>query len=126
MASNALPVRAALDEGCTHVLVILSSRPGQGSARRTRIGGDIGFPERVMLIRHPEGFRRAYLTRRRRLRRQLAIAHHDERVHVLHPTRECIIPSRISTDTAMLERAFEASRQRARETFEAYGLVPEA
>lgn len=118
MASDALPVRAALEDGCTDVLVLLSTRPGEGSARTPRLGGrDIAWPERVMLRGAPVGFRRAYLTRRRRLRMQLAIAHHDERVHALHPTSACPVPSRICRDPDALRRAFEAARTRARELF---------
>jgi predicted acylesterase/phospholipase RssA len=118
MASDALPVRAALADGCTDVLVLLSTRPGEGSARAPRFGGrDIAWPERVMLRGAPLGFRRAYLTRRRRLRVQLTVAHHDERVHALYPTRACPVPSRICRDPDELRRAFEAARLRARELF---------
>ena len=125
MASNALPVRDALDAGSTHVLVVLSARPREGSARPGRHGAhDIAWPERLMLLRHAPGFRRAYLTRRRRLRRELALASRDPRVHVILPGPDCLVPSRISRDRVALEAACEGARKRAHALFAPFGLTP--
>lgn len=126
MASNALPVREALQDGCTHVLVLLSARPAEGSARPSTLGRhDIAWPERLLFLRrHATGFRRTYQTRRRRLRWQLHVAHEEPRVHALYPTPHCPVPSRISRDRAALERACEHARRRVHELFAPLGLVP--
>jgi predicted patatin/cPLA2 family phospholipase len=126
MASNALPVKEALADGCTHVLLLLSARPGEGSAREASPGShDIAWAERVLFLpRHASGFRRSYVTRRRRLRTQLHLAHEDARVHALHPSPHCPVPSRISRDRVALERACEHARRRVHELFAPWGLGP--
>lgn len=126
MASNALPVKEALDEGITHLLVLLSARPGEGSAREAPRGGhDIAWPERLIFLRrHETGFRRTYSTRRRRLRWQLHVAHEDARVHALHPSPHCPVPSRTCRDRVVLERACEHARRRVHELFAPFGLRP--
>ena len=105
-------------DGCTEVLVVLSARPGEGSARPTPPGRhDIAWPERLILRAHPQGFRRAYLTRRRRLRRTLALASADPRVLVVAPTSTCLVPSRTCRDRDTLLAAFHGARRRAHELF---------
>jgi predicted acylesterase/phospholipase RssA len=121
MASNALPVVEAMRDGCTHVLLLLSARPGEGSGRAVPPGQhDIAWPERLLLLRHATGFRRAYLVRRRRLRRALSAAHLDGRVHAIHPTAACLVPSRTCRDTSVLEAAAEASRLRTLDALAPY------
>ena len=126
MASNALPVREALADGCTHVLLLLSARPHEGSARAASPGRhDIAWAERMIFLpRHATGFRRTYMTRRRRLRTQLHLAHEDARVHAIHPSPHCPVPSRISRDRVALERACEHARRRIHEIFAPFGLLP--
>ena len=118
LASDALPVEAALADGCTHVIVVLSSRMHEGSARPARPGRhDIAWPERVLLRRHAAGFRRAYLTRRRRMRRSLALALEDPRVHLVEPGPGSPVPSRTCRERLELEAAFAAARARGVEEF---------
>lgn len=126
MASNALPVREALEDGCTHVLVLLSARPWEGSARVSRSAGqDTPWPERALFLRrHATGFRRTYVTRRRRLRLQLHAAHEDPRVHAIFPSEHCPVPSRISRDRVTLVRAMEHARRRVHDLFAPLGLAP--
>ncbi len=126
MVSNALPVREALADGCTHVLVLLSARPSEGSARASAPGAsDVAWPERALFLpRHEPGFRRAYSVRRRRLRAQLHLADADARVHAVHPLPACPVPARTCRDREILERACEHARRRIHALFAPFGLQP--
>jgi predicted patatin/cPLA2 family phospholipase len=115
--SAAIPFRAALDGGATHVLVLRSRRPGEAAQRPGRVSGSITSR---LLRRLDPAVAQAFLTRAEREaedERFLAERDADPALspHVLsiRPAPGSVAPSRLERDIDTVRAGLEAGRSAA-------------
>ena len=115
--SAAIPFRAALDGGATHVVVLRSRRPGERAEAPGRLSGALTT---TLLRRYGSAVARAFATR---VEREAAdedfLAEHDDdpsrRPHLLsvRPARDSPVPSRLERDIDVVRAGLEGGREAA-------------
>ncbi|HTU14478.1 MAG TPA: patatin family protein [Solirubrobacterales bacterium] len=112
--SSAIPLRAALADGATHVVVLRSRREGEVVAPPTGIGAKVTSR---LLSRIDPAVAGAFLSRaERELEDERQLASHDldpaMTPHVLsiRPAADSAVPSRLERDVAVIEAGLEAGR----------------
>ncbi|HEX2088218.1 MAG TPA: patatin-like phospholipase family protein [Solirubrobacteraceae bacterium] len=115
--SAAIPVRAALEGGATHVLVLRSRRAGEAVTPPGRVGGALMA---AALGRLSPAVRTAFLTRvEREGEDEALLARHEEdpalTPHVLsvRPPPGSPVPSRLERDIGVIRGGLEAGREAA-------------
>lgn len=113
--SAAIPFRAAIDEGATHLLVLRSRRAGDLASDPSGLGGR--FTTR-MLGRISPAVRECYLTRgRREGADEELLARHDREPELapailqVRPDPASPVPSRLESDMGVVRAGLEAGRQ---------------
>jgi predicted patatin/cPLA2 family phospholipase len=109
--SAAIPFRAALEQGATHMLILRSRRHGERVEPSTGLGASLTGR---MLRRMSPALERSFKTRVER-------EHADEdfldapsdSILVIHPAPDSPVPSRLERDIDLVTAALEAGRQAA-------------
>jgi predicted patatin/cPLA2 family phospholipase len=116
--SAAIPFRAALDDGATHVLVLRSRREGEMVAAPGRLGGALTS---AALGRLSPAVRTAFLTRVARetadeelLARHAADPSLTPAIHSLRPPPDSAVPGRLERDVTIIRAGLEAGHAAAR------------
>jgi predicted patatin/cPLA2 family phospholipase len=115
--SAAIPIRAALADGVTHVLVLRSRRPGETTAPPSGLGARVTSR---LLARIDPGVARAFHGRAgAELEDEALLAAHDgdptRRPHILsiRPAQGSPVPSRLERDITIVRGGFEAGHRAA-------------
>ena len=121
--SAAIPFRAALADGATHVLVLRSRRAGEAATPPGRLSGSVAA---AALGRVSPAVRTAFLTRvERETEDEALLARHDDDVALtpsilsVRPAPDSPVPSRLERDVAVVRAGLEAGRQALLDRFAA-------
>jgi predicted patatin/cPLA2 family phospholipase len=117
--SAAIPFRAALEDGATHVLVLRSRRHGERVEPSTGLGAKLTA---FALRRVSPALERAFLTRveREHADEDFLEEHQGEpAILSIHPPPGSPVPSRLERDIEIVSAALEAGRQAAHEALRA-------
>jgi predicted patatin/cPLA2 family phospholipase len=120
----AIPVRAAVGQGATHVLVLRSRRAGEAASAPGRVGAALGA---ALLRRIDPAVARAFLARApREAADEALLARHeadpDLRPHILsvRPAPDSPVPARLDKDVAVVAAGLEAGRVALHAAFDAW------
>ena len=120
----AIPVRAAVKQGATHVLVLRSRRAGEAATAPGRVSGALGA---ALLRRIDPALARAFLARApREAADEALLARHEAdpelRPHILsvRPAPDSPVPSRLDKDVAVVAAGLEAGRVALHAAFDAW------
>jgi predicted acylesterase/phospholipase RssA len=120
----AIPIRAAIEQGATHILVLRSRRPGEAAITSRRVSG--GVTAAVLRRRISPAVGEAFRTRaRREAADEALLARHDAdpdlQPHILsvRPAAGSAVPGRLERDVAVVEAGLEAGRAALHAAFSA-------
>jgi predicted patatin/cPLA2 family phospholipase len=119
--SAAIPFRAAIDDGATHMLLLRSRKAGDLASEPSGLGGRLTTR---MLGRISPAVKEGYLTRgRREGADEEFLARHDRETGLtpsilsIRPPVDAPVPSRLESDLDVVRAGLESGRQAVLETF---------